>query len=125
MRIVIATLSIVFAALVIVVSIINYPVRVTVSLWPDLPQYTFTDVSVSWVIFASAFAGSLFMGIIAILEGSKIRLSNARLRAQIRRLQQESAALKRRPEDIPEKELEVSEPPLEDAGMEDSGSVSV
>jgi hypothetical protein len=94
MRIVIATLSILFAACVVTVSVVN-PDRVTVRLWPDAPQYVYPDTPVSWVIFFSAFAGFVFTGIIAVLEGSKTRLSNARLRAQIRRLQQEIETLRR------------------------------
>jgi hypothetical protein len=101
MRIVISTLSILFAAMVIIVSIINYTEHVTVKLWPDQVQYTYADTSVSWVIFFSAFAGSLFMGIIAVLEGSKTRLSNARLKTQVRRLQQEIQTLKRQPGEVP------------------------
>lgn len=100
MRIIIVTLSILFAFCVLAVSLFNY-VPVTVQLWPATPEYTY-NTFVSWVIFFSAVAGIVFTGIIAILEGSKIRLSNARLRAQIRKLQQEIDTLRR-----PSLELDV------------------
>ena len=93
MRILIATLLTLFAACVVTVMLIN-PEHVTVRLWPDVPQYTW-DTAVSWVIFFSAFASAVFIGIVAVLEGSKTRLSNARLRAQVRRLQQEIETLRR------------------------------
>lgn len=116
MRILIATLSIVFAACVIVVAFINSAERVTVKLWPESADYIYPGTSVSWVIFFSAFAGIVFMGIIAILEGSKTRLSNARLRAQIRRLQQELATLKRQTMGERDRGLSIEEPPpLEEA----------
>src|SRR6058998_638491 len=99
MRIVIATLTILFAACIFVVAIMN-PEPVTVRLWPDTPQYTYPNTAVGWVIFFSAFAGFVFTGIIAVLEGSKTRLSNARLRAQVRRLQQEIETLLRPPIDL-------------------------
>ena len=69
--------------------------RVTVQLWPDAPGYTFPDTPVAAVIFLSAAAGAIFACIIAVLEGSRIRLSNARLRGQIRRLQQEIETMRR------------------------------
>lgn len=94
MRIVIATLSILFAVCVVIVSLVNTD-PVTVRLWPDSPEYTYPDTKMSWVIFFSAVSGIVFTGIIAIIEGSKIRLSNARLRGQVRRLQQEVETLKR------------------------------
>src|SRR5213594_843495 len=94
MRIVIATLSVVFAACVIGVTILNYAERVTVRFWPNSPEYVYPDTPVSWVIFFSALAGFIFAGLIAILEGSKTRLSNARLRTQVRKLQQEVTVLR-------------------------------
>jgi hypothetical protein len=111
MRIVITLLSILFGTLVIVVAIINYSQTVDVMLWPDTPEYAYPGTSVSWVIFASAFAGFCFAGIVAIMEGGRTRLSNARLRAQVRRLQQELNALKR-PSLAPE-------PPIASSDLED------
>ena len=94
MRIVIATLSILFAASVVTIALMN-PERVTVVLWPDMPEYAYANTPISWVIFFSALAGFVFTGIIAVLEGSKTRLSNARLRSQLKRLQQEVEMLRR------------------------------
>ena len=94
MRIVIATLSILFAVAVVGVALMN-PEPITLVLWPGDPQYSYPDTPVSAVIFLSAFAGFVFTGIIAILEGGKTRLANRRLRAQSRRLQQELEALRR------------------------------
>ncbi len=94
MRIVIAALSILFAASVVIIALIN-PEPVTVVLWPGMAEYTYPNTPVSWVIFFSAFAGFVFTGIIAVLEGSKTRLSNSRLKAQVKRLQQEVDLLHR------------------------------
>ena len=101
----------------------QFPVRiegehVTVRLWPDVPEYTW-DTAVSWVIFFSAFASAVFIGIIAVLEGSKTRLSNARLRAQVRRLQQEIETLRRPSLDVtlsPPHELDPASP---EAGIDE------
>jgi hypothetical protein len=95
MRILIAALTIVFAISIFLVAFINYKERVTFTLWPESPEYVYADTSVFWVVFLSAGAGCAFMGIIAVLEGSKTRLSNARLRVQVRKLQQEIVDLKR------------------------------
>ena len=118
MRIVIATLSILFAVSVVFIAAMN-TTRVEVILWPHQPEYTFPDTPVSWVIFFSALAGFVFTGIVAILEGSKIRLSNARLKAQVRKLQQEAEILRRPSLDFsrapqPPPELAALEPAEED-----------
>src|SRR5262245_33979371 len=94
MRIVYATLTIFFFACILVVAFLNKE-HVTVILWPDAPGYTFPQTPVAAVIFLSAAAGAIFACIIAVLEGSRIRLSNARLRAQIRKLQQEIETMRR------------------------------
>lgn len=109
MRILIATLSVLFAACVILVSWMNRD-PVTVILWPDSPEYTYPNTQVSWVIFWSAFAGAVFMGIVALLEGSKIRFSNARLKAQVRKLQQEIEILRRPSLDLLLAESRTSDP---------------
>lgn len=118
MRIVIATLSILFAASIVTVSLINHD-PVTVRLWPNMPEYTFPDTQISWVIFFSAFAGFVFTGIIAVLEGSKTRLSNARLRAQVRRLQNEVDTLKRPSLDLGGRVLSAPEPPVLETGADE------
>src|SRR5213594_3691285 len=120
MRIVIATLSILFFFCVIVVSFINYSQKVTVQLWPASPDYTYTT-AVSWVMVWSAAAGFVFTGIVAILEGSKTRLANARLRQQVRQLKQELAAAKRGAEDVPARPLEIPEPRFEETDAEETG----
>ena len=94
MRIVYATLTAIFFGCIIIVAYLN-SARVTVLLWPDAPGYTYPDTPVSAVIFLSAAAGAIFACIIAVLEGFRIRLANARLRAQIKRLHQEIEAMRR------------------------------
>jgi len=94
MRIVYATLTGLFFACILIVAFLN-PARVTVMLWPDAPGYTYPDTPVSAVIFFSAAAGAIFACIIAVLEGFRIRLSNSRLRAQIKRLHQEIETMRR------------------------------
>ena len=111
MRIVIATLSILFAGSILVICSLNtMPVKVV--LWPDMPEYIYENTPVSWVIFFSALAGFIFTGIIAVLEGSKTRLSNARLRSQLKRLQQEVEMLRRPSFDF----AKMTSPTLEAAG---------
>ena len=118
MRIVIATLSVVFAACVIGVTILNYAERVTVRFWPNSPGYVYPETPVSWVIFYSVLAGFVFAGIIAILEGSKTRLSNARLRTQVRKLQQELTALRQHGVGEIDREPILPEPPPADEPIE-------
>ena len=118
MRIVIAMLSILFAASIVFIAAMN-TTRIEVILWPQQPEYTFPETPVSWVIFFSALAGFVFTGIVAILEGSKIRLSNARLRAQVKKLQQEVEILRRPSLDFsrapqPPPEMTESEPAEDD-----------
>ena len=114
MRIIIATLSIIFALGVLAVSFVNYTESVSFHLLPDMPDYTYPNTPVSWVIFLSAVAGFVFTGIIAMLEGSKTRLSNAQLRAQVQRLQQEVTALKR-----PSTELNLDDNEIPQASIAD------
>ena len=120
MRIVIAALSILFSVFIIALALINTE-KITVQLWPHTPEYTYPETPVSAVIFLSAFAGFLFTGIVAVLEGSKTRLSNARLRAHVRRLQQEIETLRRPSMDF----LSASGPPVHGSAFEDSGEVSI
>jgi uncharacterized integral membrane protein len=94
MRIVYALLTAVFFACIVIVALLN-PEHVTVKLWEDAPGYTFPETPVAAVIFISAAAGAIFACIIAVLEGSRIRLANARLRAQIRKLQQQIETMRR------------------------------
>jgi uncharacterized integral membrane protein len=94
MRIIYATLTVFFFACIVIVAGLNTE-RVTVRLWADAPGYTFPETPVTAVIFLSAASGAIFACIIAVLEGSRIRLSNARLRSQIRRLQGELDSMRR------------------------------
>jgi uncharacterized integral membrane protein len=94
MRIVYATLTALFFSCILIVAYLN-SARVTVTLWPDAPAYTYADIPISAVIFLSAAAGAIFACIIAVLEGFRIRLANSRLRAQIRKLHQEIESMRR------------------------------
>jgi hypothetical protein len=94
MRIVISALAIIFAGCVLFVAVLN-PEKVLVRLWPNTPDYTFPDTPVAAVIFFSAFAGFVFTGSIFVLEGSRMRIANVRLRSHVRRLQEEVDTLRR------------------------------
>jgi len=94
MRIVYATLTVLFFGCILIVAYLN-SARVTVTLWPDAPGYTYPETPVSAVIFLSAAAGAIFACIIAVLEGFRIRLANARLRAQIKKLHQQIESMRR------------------------------
>ena len=123
MRIVIATLSILFTACILLVIVFNQE-KVTLQLWPHTPDYTFPETPVGAVIFVSAFLGFTFSGIIFVLEGSKARLSNARLRAHIKRLQAEIDTLRRPSMDFPGtsspavREIVSAEPRFEETEVE-------
>ena len=63
------------------------------------------------VLLGAAFAGFVFTGIVAVLEGMKTRLDNARLNRKVRRLQQELDAIRTPALSLPsDEELEGEEP---------------
>ena len=115
MRILIATLVALFLACFVIVGILNYSELVTVRLWADSPEYTYPSTPVSWVIFFSALVGFIFAGVVAMLEGGRTRVSNARLRAQVRRLQAEIEEVKRRQSAVPDIDTDMFDPePVEE-----------
>ena len=71
----------------------NLDTKVAVTVWstdyPEVPMYRL-------VVF-SAFAGMIVVGIIAVAEGTNIRLANRRLRREIHQLETEINYLRTQP----------------------------
>ncbi len=82
--------------------------RVNVNLWGTL----YSDVPLYRVVGISFALGAAFVTIIALAEGSVIRLSNRRLRKKINRLETETSFLRSQPTPTGEAES-PAEPPAE------------
>ncbi len=52
------------------------------------------EVSLAWVILGGVLAGTIFIGVLAVIEGVVVRLENLRLRRRVRRLEEEVADLR-------------------------------
>jgi len=121
MRVLIWILAILFASAIIGLFLMNATENVTLRLWFDDPAYEFHNAPLGAVLFASAFVGFLFTGIVAVLEGIKTRLDNSRLSRKVQRLQRELDAIKTPslvlpPDEPDEAELpEAPEEPEQDA----------
>jgi uncharacterized membrane protein YciS (DUF1049 family) len=89
MRVLIVMLMIIFATPLIGIILMNHSETVTIRLWMDDPDYEYSEVPLGFVILAASFCGIVFTGIIAVVEGMRTRLDNARLTRRIRRLQKE------------------------------------
>ena len=111
MRALIALLTVLFTVAVLGVTVMNASETVTLRLWWDDPQREYHDVPVGALLLGAAFAGFVFTGIVAVLEGMKTRLDNARLNRKVRRLQQELDAIRTPALSLPsDEELEGEEP---------------
>jgi uncharacterized integral membrane protein len=74
-------------------SITNLETLTTVTLW----QTTYHDVPLWSVAFLSALAGIVTVGIIAVVDGAVMRLSNRRMSRELRRLETELNFLRTQP----------------------------
>jgi uncharacterized integral membrane protein len=100
-------LTIVILALLLALlgfSITNLETLTTVTLW----ETTYHDVPLWSVVFLSALAGIVSVGIIGVVDGALLRLKNRRMAREIKRLETElnfmrtqPPALRREP-DVPE-----------------------
>ena len=88
MRILILILTVLFATALIAVMLMNSGEIANVKLWND-PSYEYRDVPLGIVLFFAVFAGFVFTGVVAVIEGMRTRLDNARLQRRVRRIQQE------------------------------------
>jgi uncharacterized integral membrane protein len=112
MRILIAVLTIAFVLLLISVALLNHQELVRLNLGEaggEIPP----ERPLPWVLVGATLAGVLFMGLVSVLEGLHLRLSNGRLRRQVQRLQEELEDLR----SLPLREAAggpgLSEPPAE------------
>jgi uncharacterized integral membrane protein len=96
MRILIAVLTIAFVLLLISVALLNHQEVVRLNLGEasgEIPP----ERPLPWVLLGATLAGVLFMGLVSVLEGLHLRLSNGRLRRQVQRLQEELEDLRSLP----------------------------
>lgn len=96
MRILIAVLTIAFVLLLISAALLNHQEMVRLNLGEGSGQLA-AERHLSWVLVGATLAGALFMGLVAVLEGLHLRLTNGRLRRQVRRLTEELEDLRSLP----------------------------
>ena len=78
-------------------SITNLETLTTVTLW----QTTYHDVPLWSVVFLSALAGIVSVGVIGVVDGALVRLRNRQMAREIRRLETELNFVRTQP--IPER----------------------
>ena len=89
-------LSIVILALLFAIlgfSITNLETLTTVTLW----ETTYHDVPLWSVVFLSALAGIVSVGIIGVVDGALVRLRNRQMARELRRLETELNFLRTQP----------------------------
>lgn len=89
-------LIIVILALVLAivgVSMTNLETATTVTLW----KTTYHDVPLSLVVFLSALAGVVSVGIIGVVDGALVRLRNRQMSRELHRLETELNFLRTQP----------------------------
>ena len=89
-------LTIVILALLLAMlgfSITNLETLTTVTLW----KTTYHDVPLWSVVFLSALAGMVSVGIIGVVDGALVRLRNRRMAREVRRLETELNFLRTQP----------------------------
>jgi uncharacterized integral membrane protein len=96
MRILIAVLTIAFVLLLISAALLNHQEMVRLNLGEGSGQLA-PERHLSWVLVGATLAGALFMGLVAVLEGLHMRLTNGRLRRQVQRLTDELEDLRSLP----------------------------
>jgi plasmid stabilization system protein ParE len=74
-------------------SITNLETLTTVTLW----KTTYRDVPLWSVVFLSALAGIVSVGIIAVIDGGLVRLRNRQMARELRRLETELNFLRTQP----------------------------
>jgi uncharacterized integral membrane protein len=74
-------------------SITNLETLTTVTLW----ETTYHDVPLWSVVFLSALAGIVSVGIIGVVDGALVRLRNRRMSRELRRLETELNFLRTQP----------------------------
>lgn len=84
MRLVFGVMLVLLLIVLIGFTIMN-PQTVSITLWTT----TYTDVALGMVVIVALLAGAVLTSIVAIFEGTAIRLANRRLRREIHRLETE------------------------------------
>jgi hypothetical protein len=78
--------------IVLVASLFSYAVLNLEELVDvTLPWVTLRGVHQIYLVLTSLLAGALFMGILSVVDGSRLRLANRRLRRELERLDQTQA----------------------------------
>ncbi|GEM_PF-6153716 len=91
MRAVVFGLVAAFVVLVLWVAFANASQVVTLSFgFGGAPR----EVSLAWVILGGVLAGTIFIGVLAVIEGVVVRIDNLRLRRRVRKLEEEVADLR-------------------------------
>ena len=84
------------------------PQTVSVTLWAT----TYTDVALGLVALVALASGIVFTMIIALVEGTAIRLGNRRLRREIHRLETELHFVRTHPTERDESPSAAADPPV-------------
>lgn len=85
MRALIFALAAFFVVLVLWVALANGGQEVPLRIGLGAPRNT----NLAQVIFGGVMAGSLFVGVLALIEGLTLRVENMRLRRKLRQLEEE------------------------------------
>jgi uncharacterized integral membrane protein len=93
MKLLVVILTLILFILIIAFTIFNLSEKVNVQLFLSEP-YLYQDIPLFLVVIFSVLFGAFYTGIIALLEGMNQRLSNARLRKTIKKLEGELDGLK-------------------------------
>jgi hypothetical protein len=87
-------IAIVLLALVLIgFGVTNLGTYVTVTIWAT----EYPNVHIFYVVSIAVLVGALFSGIIAVVEGAKIRLDNRRLRRELHKQETEINYLRTQP----------------------------
>jgi uncharacterized integral membrane protein len=84
MRFLIAILLVVFLAVLATFAVMNIDERVDV----HLPGRDFIGVPQLYLVLGSLLAGIFFVGLLSVIDGTRLRLANRRLRREIARLRE-------------------------------------
>lgn len=93
MRFLVVILTLVLFILIIAFTIFNLNEKVDIQLFLSDP-YAYHDIPLFLIVIFSILFGAFYTGIIALLEGMNLRLTNARLRKTIKKLESELDGLK-------------------------------
>ena len=99
MRLLFGVMLVLLLIVLIGFTIMN-PQTVSITLWTT----TYTDVALGVVVIVALLVGAVLTSIVAIFEGTAIRLANRRLRREIHRLETELHFVRTQPTERDEDE---------------------